>query len=312
MIVQGIKKIVISGNSFLRDFGIGLQILPILKKYNNDLEIVWLGSEEQKIIADLTSFIDSFEIISDSFLFNDVNALLLLSENNELSKQARDQKIQYRVGGKYSWRYNRRLTHSIDLSKSTTLLDAYFQIISLLEIPSKDCFTSTDIINAPDQFFRGVFKKEEKNFLFYPYREEEHRAWPGIRYFELIEALPKYVNNYIVAGNEMEGKALKLTSPELFRSPSVKDYTEIEDLEEALALISKADQFITYNNDMAHFAYAMGVNVLIISAAADTFYLHNDLNKVVTNDASCIKCIGDKACECMKKLQINTVLEEVS
>ncbi|MBB3700603.1 hypothetical protein KMW28_00130 [Flammeovirga yaeyamensis] len=312
MIVQRIKKIVISGNSFLKDFGIGIQILPILKKYNENLEIIWLGTEAQKSIAEHISLINTFITEADSKLLEQSDALLLLSENNELSKQARDLKIENRIGGKYSWRYNRRLTKAIDLSKSTALLEAYFQLLTAFDIPLEECYTSTNIIEAPEQFFRGVFKKEEKNFLFYPYRDEEHRAWPGIRYFEIIEALPKYENNYIVAGTEMEGKALKLTSPELFRAPSVKDYTEIEDLEEGLALIAKADQLITYNNDMAHFAYAMGVKVLVISAATDIFYLHNDLQKIVTNDASCIKCVGDKACECMKKLKANDVLEAIN
>ncbi|NLR92818.1 glycosyltransferase family 9 protein [Flammeovirga agarivorans] len=314
MRVQGLKKIVISGNSFLRDFSIGIQLLPIIKKYSENTEIHWIGSEEQSSIVEYIPLIQTFTTFDNvnESTFDETDAVILLSENNDICKMIRDLKIPLRIGGKTSWRYNRRLTDVINTDNVSSLIEAYYLLLFPLGITMDQCFTSKDIIDVPVQTFRGIIKKDLNNLLFYPYRENAHRAWPGIRYFELIDTLPKYEHNYIIGGFEDEGKALKFTSPELFRAPSVKDYTEIEDLEEGLALIGKSNLLITYNTDIAHFAYAMGKDVLVVSSSAETFYLHNDIRKVITPDASCIKCVGDKPCECLKKMGIEEVQEEVN
>ncbi|MBB6463700.1 glycosyltransferase family 9 protein [Flammeovirga kamogawensis] len=313
MRVQQLKNIVISGSDNLKDFSISIQIISYLKNKYTDSLITWIGNSVQYEISKFITSIDQFilfDTIDDNTL-KDTDAIFFLKSNKELSKKARDLKVSYRIGGKDSWRNNRRLTHSIDTSTATSLLDAHLSFLHVLDID-----TSTNVkeqlIEHPIAIFRGIIKKDLKNIVFYPYRSNAHRAWPGIRYFELIDSLPKYENNYIIAGLEEEGKALKFTAPELFRVPSVKDATDLESLEEVLALIAKSDVLITYNTDISNFAEAMGKKVICITSSADAFFINKKIKNILTEKTDCFECIGDKPCECLKKLGTEEVIQFIN
>ncbi|MBD0403154.1 glycosyltransferase family 9 protein [Flammeovirga sp. EKP202] len=308
MRIQGIDNIVIIGSPSMKEFAISLPIVSTLLSHNSQLRITWIGTKEQKIleeyINDIHQFLAYEEVDDDTLVQN--QAALFLSENKELSKKCRDLKIEMRIGTKSGWRSNRRFTNSIDTEQFSTLEECYHALLTPLGINEK--ITIDPPLTAPVSTFRGIIKKDLKNIVFYPYRLATHRVWPSIRYFELIEELPKYENNYIIAGNEMEGKALEMTAPELFRVPSVKNSTDLEDLEETLALIAKSDVLVTYNNDIAHLAHAMGSKVICISSSAESFYINKEMSPIITPDASCIKCVEDKPCECLRKLGIDEVV----
>ncbi|AZQ64149.1 lipopolysaccharide heptosyltransferase family protein [Flammeovirga pectinis] len=312
MRVQQLKNIVISGSENLKDFSISIQIINYLKNKYADSHVTWIGNSVQSEISKFITSIDQFllfDTIDDETLEN-TDAIFFLKSDKVLSKKARDLKISYRIGGKDSWRNNRRLTHSIDTSTASSLLDAHFSFLHVLDIDTT-VDLSLQIVNHPISTFRGIIKKDLNNIVFYPYRSNAHRAWPGVRYFELIDSLPKYEYNYIIAGLEEEGKALKFTAPELFRVPSVKDATDLESLEEALALIAKSDLLVTYNTDIAHFAEAMGKKVICITSSADAFFINKKIKTILTEKTDCYECIGDKPCECLRKLEINEVISEM-
>lgn len=312
MRIQVIDNIVIIGSPLIKEFAISIQIINTLKNHNKLLHITWVGNENQKQLSENINGINqfyAFEEVNDTLL-SSTNTVIFLSENSSLAKKCRDLKIEVRIGAKNSWRNNRRLTDVIDISNYDTLEACYFALLKPLGIDDKKV-NNSEVFAPPIATFRGIIKKDLKNIVFYPYRLETHRAWPSIRYFEIIEELPKYENNYIIAGTELEGKALKLTAPELFRVPSVKNATDLEDLEEVLALIAKSDLLITYNNDIAHFAEAMGSKVICVSSSAESFYFNKAMEIISTPDASCIKCVGEKPCECLRKMGINEVVERI-
>lgn len=312
MRIQVIDNIVIIGSPLMKEFAISLQIINTLKTYNTSLHITWVGNEYQKQLSDYVSGIDQFYNFEevDETILSSTKTIVFLSENTSIAKKSRDLKIEVRIGAKNSWRSNRRFTNVVDTSNYNTLEDCYFALLQTLGVDEKK--DNSVVLTPPISTFRGIIKKDLKNIVFYPYRLETHRVWPSVRYFELTEELPKYENNYIIAGTELEGKALKMTAPELFRVPSVKNATDLEDLEEVLALIAKSDLLITYNNDIAHFAQAMGSKVLCISSSAESFYFNKTMEIVSTPDASCIKCIGEKPCECLRKLGTNAVIERIN
>lgn len=311
MRIQVIDNIVIIGSLSMKEFAISLQIINTLKTHNDQLHITWVGSQEQQPLIEYIEGVNAFyssDEITDT-TFSNSQVVLFLSEHKELAKRCRDLKIETRIGAKGNWRSNRRFTDTVDISQFDNLLDCYYALLSPLDIvPSK---VNSPVIIPPIRTFRGIIKKDLKNIVFYPYRSDTHRVWPAIRYFELIDQLPKYENNYIIAGMELEGKALQMTAPELFRVPSVKDATDLEDLEEVIALIAKGDLLITYNNDIAHFAHAIGAKVICISSASEAFYVNKAMQMISTPDASCIKCVGDKPCECLRKLGVDEVIQNI-
>ncbi|NME67860.1 glycosyltransferase family 9 protein [Flammeovirga aprica] len=311
MRIQGINNIVIIGSSSIKEFAISLPIISTLKSHNRQLHITLVGTEEQKTLSEYINGLDQFltkEELGDNTLTQS-QAVLFLSEDKELSKKCRDLKVEIRIGAKSNWRSNRRFTDAVAIDQMDTLDECYLALLLPLGITEK--ITTENILTAPISTFRGIIKKDLKNIVFYPYRLDTHRVWPSVRYFELIDQLPKYENNYIIAGNELEGKALEMTAPELFRVPSVKNSTDLEDLEETLALIAKSDVLVTYNNDIAHLAHAMGAKVICISSSAESFYINKEMRSIITPDASCIKCVGEKPCECLRKLGIEEVMEEL-
>ncbi|KXX67965.1 glycosyltransferase family 9 protein [Flammeovirga sp. SJP92] len=311
MRIQGIDNIVIIGSPSMKEFAISLSIINTLKSHNSQIKVTWIGYEEQKVLAEYVNGLDQFlvkEEVEDEILTQN-QAVIFLSEEKDFSKKCRDLKIEIRIGAKSGWRSNRRFTDAVAIDDLLTLEECYIALLTPLGITEKS--NNEPSLTAPVGTFRGIIKKDLKNIVFYPYRLDTHRVWPSVRYFELIDQLPKYENNYIIAGNEMEGKALEMTAPELFRVPSVKNSTDLEDLEETLALIAKSDVLVTYNNDIAHLAHAMGAKVICISSSAESFYINKEMCSIITPDASCIKCVGEKPCECLRKLGIEEVMEEL-
>ncbi|GAA4830040.1 hypothetical protein GCM10023331_14130 [Algivirga pacifica] len=247
------------------------------------------------------------------------DAILFLHKDKMVAKAAKKAGIALRIAEKGSLLEKRYYNQTVVLPEGVKGVTARAEaLVSVgLEIEQEEVgdqeFPKITLPQTPPMVYRGVIKKSLINVVMYPYKEGAERIWPVVNYFELIERLPKHIFNFVVVGTEKEGQLLKQYTPELFRLPSVKDKTGLEEEEEILKLVNRGDIFLSFNQVYTHLSVAAGIETVMMTPPVESRQFappnNTSVNILSSGETECIDCTKKKGCTCIKQIEIAAVEE---
>ncbi len=325
-----INKIILSRTDSIGDVILTLPVAGVLKEVNPDIEIIFLGKNYTRDIAESSVHIDSFldwdeiqkqDETEQIRIFKDLNAdaivhVFPVKEIANLSKKAN---IPLRIGA------TGRLYHYFTCNKlipvsrrKSNLHEAQLNLKLISPFINRDSFSLDELpkyygfskIEPLKDKFRKLISKDKFNLVLHPKSKGSAREWGLQNFAELIKILPKDKFEIFITGTKEEGDLIR--NEILDKFPHINDMTGKLSLKELISFINEVDGLVAASTGPLHIAaalgkYAFGIYPPIkpmhpgrwapVGIKADYFML----------EKSCNKCKKLESCECMESIKPEVV-----
>lgn len=327
------KRIVISKTNRLGDMIVGLPVAGLLKAHAPTCHVTYLVTSYTKPIAAQSKFVDEVICWDDERVQKDPVACLKtlnadvfihLRGQKSIANAAKKAKIPTRIGAVnrlYHWLTCNRWVF-VNRNKHATLHDA--QLDSRYILPfTKQSPPELNELQAYFQFndFNAALPEialahpNKFNLIIHPktMTHANKREWPLSYFAEVIEALDPERFQIFITGTEAEGQQMR----ELVTLPHVIDLTGKLSLEQLATLIQRADGLLAGSTGPLHLASALGIHTLGLYTKLKGHdpQRWGPIGKnadYLTPDADCRHCSPKKACDCIKSIKPNQVINKIT
>lgn len=335
---SGAKTLLISRTDSIGDVVLTLPMLGVIKKYNPDLRIFFLGQSYTRPVLEACKYVDEFvdwstiasrtpEEQLQQIRGIDADFIIHVFPREAIAKLASKAKIPVRIGTSGRIYHLRNCNRLVVMSRKRSPLHEMQLNLKLAHqfIPRKDYSLpelagyyglehlaplNTDITKllSPDKF----------NLILHPKSKGSAREW-GIRNFAaLTHLLPTEKYNIFITGTADEGKLLSETG--FFeQATAVTDLTGQLSLGELMAFIAATDGLIAASTGPLHLAaaldkIALGIYPPIKPMHPGRWAPVGDKADYLVADKNCNKCRKVGKCTCMTDIspqQVKQKLEQM-
>lgn len=327
MILNSIKRIIISRTDSIGDVILTLPIAGILKLKIPNCEIYFLGRTYTRDIINccqnVDKFIDYSEIEKLPYekqieLLKSVqaDAIIHVFPDKEIVKLSNKAGIRFRIGTShrlYNILYCNKL---VSFSRKKSILHESQLNIKLLEpfgmnlemystesLFSKICFKPDELSEKHKIFY---LKNNKVNIILHPKSKGSAREWSLANYKKLISLLPTDKYHIILTGTEDEGKLFR---NELISSHSdnITDTSGKLSLNELISLISKVDALVACSTGPLHIAGVCNINSIglfppIKPMHPARWHPIGEKVKIFCTEKKCSKCRDTLQCDCLNDI----------
>ena len=270
--IRALKRIIISRTDAIGDVILTLPMAGLIKKYNPDVEIVFLGKDYTEHIVKSSSFVDVFmswdkikdlEKSEQISIFKKINAdaIVHVFPNKTIAHISKKANIKFRIGTSHRPFHWLTCNKQINLGrKKSNLHESQLNIkllsvlgietnIALREIPILYGFTPNQ--SMPESLSR-LLDKNKFNLILHPKSHGSAREWGMHNFTNLVDLIDETKFKVFITGTEKE----KVHIGELLNHSKVTDLTAQLSLEELIAFISNADGLVAASTGPLHIASA--------------------------------------------------------
>jgi ADP-heptose:LPS heptosyltransferase len=323
------KTIIISRTDSIGDVVLTLTMAGVIKKFYPNSKIIFLGKTYTKPVVELSKYVDEF--INWDELQKNKNAVEVLKNykadvfihvfpNKEIAKLVKATKIPLRIGTfgrlhhiltcnkKILFTRKKSDLHESQLNLKLLSPLGIAQHFELDELATLYGFENIPLLKPELQ---SLIDPHRFNLILHPKSKGSAKEWGLNNYLELTKLLPKDQFKIFISGTEEEGKLIGNTF-----NPSVDGYVSLIgklNLTDFIAFIAKTDGLIAASTGPLHIAAAL--NKKAIGLYSPKRPIHPGRWKpvgqhaqAVVFDTNCEKCSKGLDCDCISKIEPQTIV----
>lgn len=325
---MNLKRIIISRTDAIGDVVLTLPMAVFIKQQNPECEIIFLGRNYTKAIAETCPAIDSF-ISWDEISNNPVEELVKLKADaiihvfprKEIAKASCKAGIQLRVGTShrtFHWcNCNRKINFT---RKNSDLHEAQLNFellkgIGITHVPSMGELAGMELLSpktALNADLNALIDNGKFNLILHPGSRGSAREWGIDRFAELIKLLPSDKFKIFLTGTEKEGALFRneLATP----LSNVTDLSGTLTLSELILFIQHCDGLVAASTGPLHIAAALGIHAIGLFPPIRPMHPGRwapigKKTKVFVAANDCSSCRKTAQCACMREIPATTVVE---
>lgn len=329
------KRIILSRTDSIGDVVLTFPMCAWIKQNFPESELIYLGKEYTKPVIQSFSVIDKFinwdEIkglpSSEKIMFFrglQADTIIHVFPNKEIASLAKKAKIANRIGTSHRIFHFLTCNYRIDFSrKKSDLHEAQLNFellrpLGLIKIPSWEeisnnlGFWNVEKQNLPADI-SDLINSQKKVVIIHPKSQGSAKEWPIENYIDLTHKLIELGFNVIFTGTENEGKMFRSEIP---FSPFIIDSTGKLTLKQLIFLISKSTSLVACSTGPLHIAGISGIHAIGLFSPMRPIHpgrwkpLGKNSHSLVY-DAKCPVCAKKKTCNCIEKISVATILDEI-
>ena len=330
--IQKINRIIISRTDAIGDVILTLPMAGLIKKYNPNIEIIFLGKDYTEHIVKASKFIDQFlswDKIKDlekdkqvsTFKSINADAIVHVFPNKTIAKISKQANIKYRIGTShrpYHWLTCNKLVNlgrkKSDLHESQLNIKLLEVLnintnIALNEIPLLYGFTQNQTLPGR---LSELLDQQKFNLILHPKSHGSAREWGIENFSELVELLDENKFKIFITGTEKEKEHIG----ELLNHPKIIDLTAQLSLQELIAFISNADGLVAASTGPLHIASAFGKKAIGIYPPIKPMHpgrwapIGKKAEYLVINK-TCNDCRNGSFCTCIQEITAQQVANKL-
>jgi len=325
------KRIIISRTDAIGDVILTLPLAVYLKQQYPVCDIIFLGRNYTKAIAEICPAIDSFiswdDISTDpvgELKKLNADAIIHVFPRKEIAKASRKAGIQLRVGTShrtFHWlNCNRRINFT---RKNSDLHEAQLNFellkgIGVSHVPTMAELAAMQLL-SPRGALRAdlheLIDKAKFNLILHPGSRGSAREWGIDRFAELIKILPADKFNIFLTGTEKEGEMFRNELSEPF--PQVTDLSGKLSLNELILFIGQCNGLTAASTGPLHIAAALGIHAIGLYPPIRPMHPGRwapigKKIKVFVADKECYACRKAAQCACMREISAADVAQHIA
>jgi len=321
-----LTRIILSRTDSIGDVILTLPVAGVLKKKFPKVEILFLGRNYTRDIAEVSTYIDKFIDWDEIQKCNPSEQITRLKEFQadvivhvfpvaEIAYLAKKANIPIRIGttGRLYHYFtcnklvpiSRKKSEFHEAELNLKLLAPILKNVEI-ELDRIDKYYGFTLIDSLPEKFQKEISKDKFNLIMHPKSKGSAREWGLKNFGHLIEILPQDKFKIFITGTENEGKLLQQYI--LDKYPEVIDMTGKLTLKELVSFINATDGLIAASTGPLHIAAALGKVALGIYPPIRPMHpgrwapIGPKASYIVENK-DCSKCRKTTHCECMENIQ---------
>ena len=335
---SGAKTLLISRTDSIGDVVLTLPLLGLIKEFNPDLRIVFLGQSYTRPVIEACKYVDEF--VDWTLLASrspkdqlqqlrgiDADVIIHVFPREAIARLAAKAKIPVRIGTSGRIYHLRNCNRLVVMSRKRSHLHEMQLNLKLARqfIPRKD-YTLTELAGyyglehlAPlNADITKLLSPNKLNLILHPKSKGSAREWGVHNFAALTHLLPSQKYNVFITGTADEGTLLRETG--FFeQATEVTDLTGQLSLSELMTFIAAADGLIAASTGPLHLAAALGKFALGIYPPIKPMHpgrwapVGVKADYLVA-DKNCNKCRKSGKCTCMTDIspqQVKQKLEQM-
>ena len=326
-----IDKIIISRTDSIGDVLLTLPMCVWLRSHFPAAKLIFLGRNYTESVIASFSVIDEFialEELSNKPTLEKINVLkgadciIHVYPNKEIASLAKQAKIPLRIGTSH------RLFHLLTCNKRVNFTRKNSELhesqlnfellkpLGLSKVPSfEECQKASDYfqvkaIEIPDFLKDCDF---ENLVLLHPKSQGSALEWPLENYLQLASELVKAGKTVCFTGTENEGLLFRDKIPV---DPSIIDSTGKLSLDKLQFLLSKSYALVACSTGPYHIAGLCGIKAIGLFSARKPIHpgrwkALGEKAIALVFDPNCKNCKTKKTCDCIRKITVETVMQNL-
>jgi ADP-heptose:LPS heptosyltransferase len=327
------KRIVISRTDSIGDVLLTLPVVSWFKEQFPHCHITFLCKAYTAPIVRCHQKVDEVLILDELEKLNlqeqiafikqkKYDAIIHVFPRKELAKLFKQAAVPFRVGTShrvYHW-LNCNIRPNFTRKKSP-LHEAQlnFELVrpfGLTEIPSiENINAKTKDLKIKPQVLPVIVPQDKKNgiVILHPKSQGSAREWPMEKYIHLAKELT--VKNYVVCftGTEKEGLLFRDKIP---ADENIIDTTGLLSIDQLMFLIKESKALVACSTGPLHIAGYAGIRA--IGLFSPKVPIHpgrwkplGEQSTTLVFDSECKTCAADKPCNCIEKISVQAVLDQL-
>ena len=324
-------KIIISRTDSIGDVILTLPLCVWLKKQFPQTELVFLGRSYTKDI------IACFDVVDTFLNFDDFSSLptseriarlkadciIHVFPNREIAALSKKAKIPMRIGTAHRVFHLLTCNYRLNFSRKRSLLheaQLNFELLKPLglnEIPSFEAlFESLNHFNIPTVSLPTEFSGIDlsNTIILHPKSQGSAVEWPLEKYIELAQVLVQQKKTVIFTGTENEGKEFSAILPV---HPQIIDSSGKLNLKQLICLIASCEALVACSTGPYHIAGVSGIKAIGLFSPRKPIHpgrwkALGEKSVALVFDSSCSNCRKGKACSCIEKISVQSVLSAIN
>jgi ADP-heptose:LPS heptosyltransferase len=330
------KRILISRTDSIGDVMLTLPMCVWLKDHFIDAELIYLGKGYTRPVVECFSVIDRFidwEEISQLptvekmayFQQLEADAIIHVFPNKEIASLAKKAKIPVRIGTSHRSFHLLTCNHRVGFSrKNSELHESQLNFELLRPLGLKVIPSLTEIKDSLHAFripqetlpenIENLLSKNDKTVILHPKSQGSAVEWPMTSYIALAEKLTHKGYTVFFTGTEKEGLLFRDLLP---HSEQIIDLTGQMNLTQLIHFISLCKNLVACSTGPLHIAGFCGIRAIGLFSPKRPIHpgrwaaLGRSV-KVLTFDENCPDCKKKRACQCIQKISVDKVLEQIA
>ena len=324
-------KIIISRTDSIGDVILTLPLCVWLKKQFPQTELVFLGRTYTKDI------IACFDVVDTFLNFDDFSSLptseriarlkadciIHVFPNREIAALSKKAKIPMRIGTAHRVFHLLTCNYRLNFSRKRSLLheaQLNFELLKPLglnEIPSFEAlFESLNHFNIPTVSLPTELSGIDfsNTVVLHPKSQGSAVEWPLEKYIELAQVLVQQKKTVIFTGTENEGKEFSAILPV---HPQIIDSSGKLNLKQLICLIASCEALVACSTGPYHIAGVSGIKAIGLFSPRKPIHpgrwkALGEKSVALVFDSSCSNCRKGKACSCIEKISVQSVLSAIN
>ena len=324
-------KIIISRTDSIGDVILTLPLCIWVKENFPEAELVFLGRAYTKPVISCFDVIDTFlnfddfESIPTSERIAKLKAdcIIHVFPNSQIALLAKKAKIPMRIGTAHRIFHLLTCNYRLNFSRKRSLLhesQLNFELLKPLgfnETPSFDSlFQSLNHFNIPTVSLPTEFSGIDlsNTIILHPKSQGSAVEWPLEKYIELAQGLVQQKKTVIFTGTENEGKEFSAILPV---HPQIIDSSGKLNLNQLICLIASCQALVACSTGPYHIAGVSGIKAIGLFSPRKPIHpgrwkALGDKSVALVFDSSCSNCRKGKACSCIEKISVQSVLSAIN
>ncbi len=333
------KNLLIVRTDRIGDVVLSLPIARIIKKYFPQCKVTFLLKEYTKCLAEQNPFIDKIILLKEK------DGKILIKENiKEISRHNFDSaiivyptfitsliiflsKIKFRIGTGYRWYsilFNQKVYEHRKFAEKHEL-EFNVNLLKVFGINEKvdeeniqfDLTPTIESKNLIDKFLiEENISSEKPIIVIHPGSGGSAVDWPIDNFQRLVKLISAQMDStIIITGNRNEISICK----QLEVSKEIKNFAGKFNLSELIAMINKADLFISNSTGPLHIAAALGKYTVgfypnILSCSPQRWGPYTKKKFIFTPQIQCSDCTREKCLklDCMSSIKPEDVFDQIN
>lgn len=329
------KKVIINRTDSIGDVLLTLPICAWIREKYPRAEIIFLGRNYTRPVIESYECVDGFLDWAEmenmpradkKTMFRELNADVIIHvfPNKEIAALAKTVRIPVRVGTSHRMYHLLTCTHRLDFTRRKSELHEaqlnheLLRPFGLEQIPSMDEIEkTTGFLKVPDVDLPDGIERIEENqriVLLHPKSQGSAVEWPVENYIQLAEKLVDKGYWVMFTGTESEGKQFRKMLPE---HTGITDTTGKLTLEQLMKLISQSDALVACSTGPFHIAGFYDIQAIGLFSPRKPIHpgrwraLGDNVTTLVF-DPECPECAAGKECDCLTRVTVEQVFEQIA
>lgn len=325
------KRVLISRTDSIGDVLLTLPICAWLKKKFPEVEILFLGKGYTKAVVEAYTLVDRFLDWEDflnapktekiqAFRGLELDAVVHVFPDKEIAALAKKAKVPVRVGTSHRPYHLVTCTHRVGFTRKNSKLHEaqlnheLLRPFGLTELPQfEELIEATHYFKVPEIELPVLFQIKTPYVILHPKSQGSALEWPLEKYMALALSLTEKGKTVVFTGTEAEGKLFREQIP---THPAILDSSGQLSLEQLFVLIRNAEALVACSTGPLHIAAYTGIQALGLFSPRRPIHPGRwrpigAKSEALVFEEKCPKCAARKACGCITKISVETLLEKI-